>query len=109
MRRCLATFIKEEDIWNRRQALRTVESDRHLQEGLVAYAIDQSRIRREMRATFRNICLPIARQAGGGEGVEWVPVNGMHDETPQPSDVDDEFDDVMIMHMVDTETMVSGT
>lgn len=49
MRRTLATYLLEEQVWMARATARTVD-DPKLREGLVAYACDQAHVRRSMRA-----------------------------------------------------------
>ena len=101
MRRCMVTFMTEERAWKMRETSRTV-NDPHLQEGLVAYAVDQARIRREMRASFRDVCLPIARQAGGGSGAEWAPVEGVSPGLYTDSEEQDaDYANAAMMNMVD--------
>ena len=102
MRRTLATLEFEEQRWYERATKREVE-DIHLREGLVAYALDQARIRREIRATFRSVCLNVALEAGGGLGDEWKVVEGFDSSVVHLLEVDEEYEDVVRMHALDSE------
>ena len=102
MRRFLETLTYEEEVWYARTTKREVD-DVHLREGLVAYALDQKRIRRNIRATFREVCLETAHEAGGGLGEAWLPVEGFDSSTIELPEVDEEYQDVVQMHALDSE------
>ena len=102
MRRFLETLAYEEQVWYARATKREVD-DIHLREGLVAYALDQARIRRNIRATFREVCLDTARDAGGGVGDAWRPVEGFDSSVIELPEVDEEYQDIVQMHALDSE------
>ena len=103
MRRTLATLKFEEQQWYARATKREVD-DIHLREGLVAYALDQARIRRDIRATFRGVCLNVALEAGGGLGDEWAIVEGFNSSAVDLLvEVDEEYEDAVRMHALDNE------
>ena len=102
MRRTLVTLEYEELVWKYRETARTV-LDPHLAEGLVAYADDQVRIRRAMRATFRAVCRPIVARAGGAIAVEF-DVDTQNDVRDVNGDeFDDVHEDMVAMYELDGE------
>ncbi len=104
MRRCLATLQWEEQQWRLRATARQVKDPR-LQEGLVAYALDQAAIRRSMRRTFRAVCLPVARSVGGGSGEEWAVVDDIELTPMDLPEVDEEYRDIAQMYELDGEDL----
>ncbi|KAI9056575.1 hypothetical protein FKP32DRAFT_1616036 [Trametes sanguinea] len=98
MRRVLATLKYEEEAWLKRRTARR-SADSSLQEGLVAFAEKQARMRHRMRATFVAICRPLATGAKAKLGEEWeaLPV-------AEGFDADDmDSRDFMTMYEVDGE------
>ncbi len=75
MRRILAFLGFAEEAWLARIGQRPTVDDT-LQEGLTAYARKQAAIRRELRGSFRQVWLKLAKDAGVELGVEWDPVEG---------------------------------
>ncbi|KAI9070330.1 hypothetical protein FKP32DRAFT_1558146, partial [Trametes sanguinea] len=71
MVRVLRTYKYEEMEWLERARARPV-SDGHLQQGLIAYATKQARIRRAMRRTFILVCREAASSSPGIRGEEWA-------------------------------------
>ena len=103
MRRVLVTLEYEENRWTQRCSARAVD-DPYLREGLIAYALDQARIRREMRATFREVCIADALQVGRALGDEWRHVNGL-DVSDLPDDEAEEYRDIAQMYVLDGEDL----
>ena len=102
MRRVLVTLDFEEWRWIVRARARQVE-DPHLQEGLIAYALGQARIRRDMRATFREVCIKDALLANGGTGEEWRPVDGLEINSLEVPEETEEYRNLSYMYMLDSE------
>ncbi|RDX39929.1 hypothetical protein OH76DRAFT_1366991 [Lentinus brumalis] len=75
MRRVLAWLIYEENRWLSRIGQRD-DVDAALQEGLTAYALKQSNIRRNMRGTCRQIWYKLMKESGLEMGEEWAEVAG---------------------------------
>ncbi len=104
MRRCLATLQWEERQWRLRATARQVEDPR-LQEGLVAYALDQAAIRRSMRRTFHAVCLPVARIVAAGSGEEWAVVDDIELTPTDLPEVNEEYRDIAQMYELDGEDL----
>ncbi len=76
MRRVLASHAYEENAWFSRATVRS-DVNHRLQEGLVAYAIDQANIRRAMRRKFRAVCVEVVQASEATSlGNEWQEVDG---------------------------------
>ncbi|KAI0716933.1 hypothetical protein C8Q76DRAFT_616443 [Earliella scabrosa] len=105
MRRCLATLLFEQTTWEARISTRTVEDPR-LQEGLVAYALDQAAIRRTMRSTFRSVCIDAAMKVQTGAlSAEWKPVDTESVAPLEVPELDDDYRDIAQMYELDGEDM----
>ncbi len=75
MRRVLVFLAFQEEEWKGRIGKRP-EVEETLQEGLTAYAHKQAAQRRQLRGSFRQIWLPLAKDAGVELGEEWALVSG---------------------------------
>ena len=108
MRRCLATLLHKERVWNSRTQARA--TDLHLREGIIAYAIEQAAIRQAMRMHFRMTCLPAAQLVGGALSAEWTsdvtspatPSDVTSPATPMPPSEDqDKYDSIARLYALD--------
>ncbi|KAI0694816.1 hypothetical protein C8Q76DRAFT_634374 [Earliella scabrosa] len=106
MRRSLATLRHEENVWLARAAeAATCTNDPKLLEGMVAYALDQAAIRKAMRATFRAVCLPIARVVACGTTAEWDAVEGVMYADEDLPEEEEEYLDMARMYELDGEDL----
>ena len=70
MRRVLATYRYEHQVWMSRSAA-PPSTDPALKEGMVSYAVRQARIRSAMAQVFRRICLPVAESSSPSAVQDW--------------------------------------
>ena len=106
MHRCLVTLLYEERIWKARSTARQVD-DQHLQEGLVAYAADQERIRARMRDHFRTTCVVAAQSSGCPMGEDWVANAATTDSDPEAQAENDTREDLARMHALDEQVAIA--
>ncbi|KAI9068672.1 hypothetical protein FKP32DRAFT_1672009 [Trametes sanguinea] len=104
MRRVLATYRYEHQLWLTRASARPV-SDPALREGLVSYAIRQARVRTAMAAVFRRVCLPVAL-AASSKCADWEHWEKDQDVPPLTIEQEEqEFTDYMTLYHLDGEDL----